>query len=142
MLSRSNLESSRLPCRLLTPGHNKSNTLHTRGAEVLAREEDDVVVMFSVARVLALLGVCPATHLLQAARWVPSLNQAQGLWGKQRVKQWEGQRHPELQWCSPQRENTEAQGSWRSLAASIRLLQEHSHPYMRAWRALFSTHAH
>lgn len=42
-----------------------------------------MVVMFSVARVLALLGVCPATHLLQATRWVPSLNQAQGLWGKQ-----------------------------------------------------------
>lgn len=42
-----------------------------------------MVVMFSVARVLALLGVCPATHLLQAACWVPSLDQAQGLWEEQ-----------------------------------------------------------
>lgn len=38
-----------------------------------------MVMMFSVARVLALLGVCPATHLLQATCWVPSLDQAQGL---------------------------------------------------------------
>lgn len=38
-----------------------------------------MVVVLSVARVLALLGVCPATHLLQAACRVPSLDQAQGL---------------------------------------------------------------
>lgn len=71
-----------------------------------------MVVMFNVARVLALLGVCPATHLLQAASWVPSLDQAQGLWGKQKGdNNGKVQRHPRLQWRSPQRENTEVQGS-------------------------------
>lgn len=39
-----------------------------------------MVVVLGVAGVLALLGVRPATHLLQAARGVPALDQAQGLW--------------------------------------------------------------
>lgn len=38
-----------------------------------------MVVVLCVAGVLALLRVGPATHLLQAAGGVPTLNQAQGL---------------------------------------------------------------
>lgn len=45
-------------------------------------EEDDVVVVLCVAGVLALLRVRPATHLLQAARGVPTLDQAQRLGAK------------------------------------------------------------
>lgn len=41
-----------------------------------------MVMVLCVAGVLALLRVRPATHLLQAARGVPTLNQAQGLRGR------------------------------------------------------------
>lgn len=41
-----------------------------------------MVVVLRMARVLALLRVRPATHLLQAARGVPALDQVQGLWGQ------------------------------------------------------------
>ena len=36
-----------------------------------------MIMVLCVARVLALLRVGPATHLLQAARGVPTLDQAQ-----------------------------------------------------------------
>lgn len=44
-----------------------------------------MVVVLCVVGVLALLRVCPATHLLQAARGVPTLNQAQGLRGPESI---------------------------------------------------------
>lgn len=44
-----------------------------------------MVVVLCMAGVLALLRVCPATHLLQASRGVPTLNQAQGLRGPESI---------------------------------------------------------
>lgn len=41
-----------------------------------------MIMVLCVAGVLALLRVCPATHLLQAARGVPTLDQAQRLGAK------------------------------------------------------------
>lgn len=44
-----------------------------------------MVMVLCMAGVLALLSVRPATHLLQAARGVPTFNQAQGLWGPKSI---------------------------------------------------------
>ena len=54
-------------------------TLHPRGAEALASEEDCVVVVFGVIRVAFLLHKGPAAHVLQAPGRVASLNEADGL---------------------------------------------------------------
>lgn len=55
------------------------NTLHARGAKLLACEEDGVIMVLSVPRVLLLLQEGPATHILQTVRWVPQFNQTHGL---------------------------------------------------------------
>lgn len=52
----------------------KYSTLHTCGTKILPCEEDGMVVVLSVLGVAALLRVGPSTHLLQAARWVTTLN--------------------------------------------------------------------
>lgn len=54
----------------------KYSTLHTCGTKILPCEEDGVVVILGVVGVAALLRVGPSTHLLQAAGWVATLNQA------------------------------------------------------------------
>lgn len=54
-------------------------TLHPRGTEALASEEDCVVVVLGVLRVAFLLHEGPAAHVLQAARRVASLDEADGL---------------------------------------------------------------
>lgn len=54
-------------------------TLHARGAKLLSCEEDGVVVILSVPRVLLLLQEGPATHVLQTLRWIPQFNQTHGL---------------------------------------------------------------
>lgn len=51
-------------------------TLHARGPELLAGEENGVVVVLGVARVLLLLHEGPAADVLQALRRVPQLDQA------------------------------------------------------------------
>lgn len=45
-------------------------TLHAGGAEFLPGEEDGVVVILRVSRVLFLLQEGPTTHVLQTLRWV------------------------------------------------------------------------
>lgn len=57
----------------------KYSTLHTCGTKILPCEEDGMVVVLGVLGVAALLRVSPSTHLLQAARWVTTLDQANGL---------------------------------------------------------------
>lgn len=57
----------------------KYSTLHTCGTKILPCEEDGMVVVLSVLGVAALLRVGPSAHLLQAARWVTTLDQADGL---------------------------------------------------------------
>lgn len=62
-----------------------------------------MVVVLRVAGVLALLRLRPATYLLQAARRVPTLDQAQGLGGQRaecRSEPTDCSRHPAL--CSQQ----------------------------------------
>lgn len=54
-------------------------TLHSCGAELLPREEDSMVVIFGVPRVLLLLQEGPATHIFQTLRRVPQFNQTHGL---------------------------------------------------------------
>lgn len=54
----------------------KYSTLHTCGTKILPCEEDGVVVVLGVVGVAPLLRVGPPTHLLQAARWVATLDQA------------------------------------------------------------------
>lgn len=49
-------------------------------------EEDGVVVVLGVVRVVALLRVGPSAHLLQAARWVATLDQAYRLHSKNEKK--------------------------------------------------------
>ena len=103
-----------------------------------------MVVMFGVARVLALLGVCPATHLLQAARWVPSLDQAQGLWGKQ-----EGANNGKVK-DTPDSNRALLRGRTLRPRAATPLLEITSclpmtaagtqSPYMHAWWALSDAH--
>lgn len=58
---------------------SKYSTLHTCGAKVLPCEEDGVVVVLGVVGVVPLLRVGPSAHLLQAARRVATLDQANGL---------------------------------------------------------------
>lgn len=43
-----------------------------------------MVVVFGVIRIAFLLHKGPAAHVLQAPRWVASLNEADGLTGKRR----------------------------------------------------------
>lgn len=57
----------------------KYSTLHTCWTKILPCEEDGMVVVLSVFGVAALLRVGPSTHLLQAARWATTLDQADGL---------------------------------------------------------------
>lgn len=57
----------------------KYSTLHTCGTKVLPCEEDGVVVVLGMVGVVPLLRVGPSAHLFQAARWVATLNQADGL---------------------------------------------------------------
>lgn len=57
----------------------KYSTLHTCGTKILPCEEDRMVVVLGVLGVAALLRVGPSAHLLQAARWVTTLDQADGL---------------------------------------------------------------
>lgn len=57
----------------------KYSTLHTCGTKILPGQEDGMVVVLGVVGVPPLLGVGPATHLLQAPGRVPTLNQADGL---------------------------------------------------------------
>lgn len=57
-------------------------TLHPRGAEALASEENCMVVVLGVIKVTFLLHKGPAAHILQAPRWVSSFNEADGLTGK------------------------------------------------------------
>lgn len=64
----------------------KYSTLHTCGTKILPCEEDRMVVVLSVLGVAALLRVGPSAHLLQAARWVTTLDQADGLEKKQTRK--------------------------------------------------------
>ena len=47
-------------------------------------EEDGVVVVLRMVRVTALLRVGPSAHLLQAARWVATLDQAYRLQSDER----------------------------------------------------------
>lgn len=54
----------------------KYSTLHTCGTKILPCEEDGVVVVLVVVGVVPLLRVGPSAHLLQAARWVATLDQA------------------------------------------------------------------
>ena len=54
----------------------KYSTLHTCGTKILPCEEDGVVVVLGVVGVAPLLRVGPPTHLLQAAGWVATLDQA------------------------------------------------------------------
>lgn len=58
---------------------SKYSTLHTCGTKVLPCEEDGVVVVLGVVGVVPLLRVRPSAHLLQAARRVATLDQANGL---------------------------------------------------------------
>lgn len=50
-----------------------------------------MVVVLRMAGVLTLLGMCPATHLFQAASGVPMLDEAQRLQGPEECHQWSGQ---------------------------------------------------
>lgn len=45
-------------------------TLHACGTKFLSREEDGMVMILSIPCVLFLLQEGPATHILQALRWV------------------------------------------------------------------------
>ena len=54
----------------------KYSTLHTCGTKILPCEEDGVIVVLVVVGVAALLRVGPSAHLLQAAGWVATLDQA------------------------------------------------------------------
>lgn len=54
-------------------------TLHARGAKLLSREENGMVVILGVPCVLFLLQEGPATHILQTLRRVPQFNQTHGL---------------------------------------------------------------
>lgn len=54
-------------------------TLHPRGAELLPGEENGVVVILGVPRVLLLLQEGPAAHVLQTLRRVAQFDQGGGL---------------------------------------------------------------
>lgn len=100
-----------------------------------------MVMVLSVARVLALLGVCPATHLLQAACRVPSLDQAQGLQGADSGKVKDLRHHR-----SAPEGNMEVPGDCSASPRDHQLLPSgcrwHSPPSTGACQALFRTHAH
>lgn len=59
-------------------------TLHARRPKFLPCEEDGVIVVLGVVGVAPLLRVGPSTHLLQAAGWVATLDQAYRLQGRGR----------------------------------------------------------
>lgn len=61
----------------------KYSTLHTCGTKILPCEEDGVIMVLGMVRVAALLRVGPSAHLLQAARWVATFDQAYGLQNEQ-----------------------------------------------------------
>lgn len=52
------------------------STLHTCRTKILPCQEDGMIVVLGVVGVTALLRVCPSTHLLEAARWIAALDQA------------------------------------------------------------------
>lgn len=56
-------------------------TLHASRAKALSCEKDGMVMVFGVFWILFLLYEGPATHILQAPRWVPAFNKANGLRG-------------------------------------------------------------